>query len=231
MSVEIVPAILPKTFLELHQKLKAVKDFVSTAQVDICDGTFVKSKTWPYSDSSHFGEIVREEEGFPYGQELDIEFDLMIAKPENAVADWVSAGAKRIIIHAESTDVLEHLIDDFLLRYANRTDDVSRVELGLALSVETPLSLIEPFMDRVDVVQCMGIARIGFQGEPFDERVIDKVRALRERYPDHIISVDGGVNAESAPKLVRAGASRLMVGTALFSSGNMREAIAQFQNL
>ena len=77
----------------------------------------------------------------------------------------------------------------------------------------------------------MGINHVGFQGEPFDERVIEKVKAVRAKYPEMIISVDGGVSLETAPKLIEAGVSRLIVGSAIFNSDNFIESIQNFKKL
>ena len=83
----------------------------------------------------------------------------------------------------------------------------------------------------IDFVQFMGIENIGYQGEPFDERVFEKIRELRERFPDTIISVDGGVSLENADKLIEAGANRLVSGSAIFESGDIAGTVEVFQNM
>ena len=77
----------------------------------------------------------------------------------------------------------------------------------------------------------MGIAKIGYQGQPFDSRVVAKIEDLRERYPDVTISVDGGVNFESAPKLIAAGVTRLVSGSTILNSKNIEETIYQLKSL
>ena len=77
----------------------------------------------------------------------------------------------------------------------------------------------------------MGIAKIGFQGEPFDERVLEKIKDFRDEYVDVTISVDGGVSLESAPRLVEAGVNRFVVGSALWQSNDFEEKINKFKQL
>ena len=105
------------------------------------------------------------------------------------------------------------------------------IELGLAINTTTPLSAIEQYLDRIDFVQCMGIEHIGQQGEPFDPRVLEQIKSLRSIYPEIIISVDGSVNEDTAPLLVQAGANRLVVGSALIHSYDVRETIKFMENL
>ena len=77
----------------------------------------------------------------------------------------------------------------------------------------------------------MGIEKIGFQGQSFDERVLHKVNDLRERFPELIISIDGGVSLETAPLLIKAGANRLVAGSAILKSEDIEKTIKEFQSL
>ena len=77
----------------------------------------------------------------------------------------------------------------------------------------------------------MGIEKIGFQGEPFDERVLDQIKALRKQFPEVTISVDGAVDFDTAPELIEAGANRLVAGSAIFNGPDISGAINEFQNL
>ena len=104
------------------------------------------------------------------------------------------------------------------------------IEVGLAINPDTSLSEIEIYMDNVDFVQCMGIANIGYQGEPFDERALLHVNALRVRYPNMPIAVDGGVSMETAHDLIAAGATRLVSGSAVFGAKDMSVAIEGLRN-
>jgi len=221
-KVEIIPAILPKDFAELEDKVSLIKGFTKNVQVDICDGQFVPNATWPYrkSDDS-FQKIIKEEEGLPGWESLNYEFDLMVNKPEDVVDEWVSAGALRIIIHAESKgDVAAALVKL-----------EGRVEVGLALNIETPLDIVELHQNRLQFIQCMGIDHIGFQGQSFDNKVLEKIREVKAKFPDLLISVDGGVSLETASKLIEAGADRLVVGSAIFNAENPLDAIQAFKRL
>lgn len=219
---EIIPAILPLDFAELEEKIGLVKDAVKTVQIDVCDGQFTPQPSWPYRKHDDFFEkIAHEEEGFPAWQDLNFEIDLMTNKPEERVDAWVSAGATRIIIHAESRGDIAGAIEKLL----------DRVEISLALNIETPISVIEPFKNKIQSVQLMGIDQIGFQGQEFDAKVIEKIKEVRLAYPDLVISVDGGVSLENGKQLIIAGASRLVVGSGIFNSDNFLEAIANFKAL
>ena len=77
----------------------------------------------------------------------------------------------------------------------------------------------------------MGIAKIGYQGQPFDGQVIQKIQDLRKQYPEVTISVDGGVNFETAPKLIEAGATRLVSGSTILQSNNPEKTIEQLKQI
>lgn len=220
--VEIIPAIMPKSFDDLTEKMGLFAGVVPLVQLDIMDGNFVPARTWPYPKDSHFDAIMREDEGMPEWETLDFEADLMIKNPELYVSKWVLAGARRIIVHVEG-------VSDFAK--IREAVPVGMVELGLALNTTTPVSAVEPYLDRVDFVQCMGIARIGFQGEAFDERVLGHLRALRGAHPSLPLSVDGAVNYDTARTLVEAGATRLVSGSAILQSADVSSAVETLRDL
>lgn len=218
---EIIPAILAKDFHELEERINLVKDLVKTVQIDISDGQFIpNSVTWPYKKhDNNFTNIINEEQGLPGWENLDFEIHLMCNKPEEIVEEWVRAGASRVIVHAEARgDVFEAI---------QKLHGI--INVGLALKIATPVSEIAKYKDYIDFVQCMGIDHIGFQGQDFNPAVIEKVREIREQYPDITISVDGGVSLENAQELIGAGADRLVVGSAIFNSDNFVEAIQQLK--
>lgn len=220
--VEIIPAIMPKDYEHLDEVMSLFVNVAPMVQLDIMDGKFVPARTWPYPRDAHFEAIVAEEEGMPRWEDINFEADLMIENPELAVPKWVSAGASRIIVHVES------MVDFEKIR---ASVPVGLIELGLAINTTTPLSVIEPYIERIDFVQCMGIARIGFQGEEFDERVLENVRALRAKYPELPISIDGSVNFDTARALVDAGATRLVSGSTILEADDFVSAIAQLKDL
>jgi ribulose-phosphate 3-epimerase len=237
---EIIPAIIPKSFEDLEHKMSLVNGIVNLVQVDVCDGKFVPSKCWPYigDEQGNFQKIVAEEEGFPFWQSLDFEADLMIKDPENVVDNWVKAGAKRIIIHVESSPRLLKFVKEFRKKYGYFGESIIGVELGIAIDIKTPNESLDEYLrldDRglplVDFVQFMGIDNVGFQHQGFDSAVLGKIKSLRESHPDTIISVDGGVNLEDIEDLVAAGVNRLVSGSAIYESENIKDTIEEMRKI
>jgi len=220
---EIIPAIIPEDLYDLEEKLALVANHVPLVQIDVTDGKFTPSQSWPLrkGGDDFFKKILNEEEGMPYWDLIDFEVHLMVSKPERMIPDWVRAGATRIIVHVET-----------LTDFASIKNEVGEaVSIGLAINIDTSIESLAPYIKDIEVVQCMGIAKIGSQGQPFDHRVIERVRELREMYRDTIISVDGGVSKENASFLIEAGADRLVVGSAIFESGAILETIEYLKNL
>jgi ribulose-phosphate 3-epimerase len=230
MPIEIIPAIIPEDIFDLKDKLSKVVGQVSTVQVDVTDGKFVPSVSWPYKkrEDLYFAHILSEDEGMPFWNELDFEIDLMVQKPAEKVEEWISAGAERLLVHIESDDA-KSVIQGVRERFP-RNGSLG-IEIGAAISFDTPLEVLREVAEEIDVVQHMGIARIGFQGESFDQRVVERVSQLRAVYPNHVLSVDGGVNLDNAPALISAGVNRLVIGSAIFRSENIHDTIRQFQSL
>ena len=222
-EIEIIPAVMPRTYDDLLLHAGMFAGVVPLVQLDIMDGKFVRACTWPHIPGDpHFPALIAEEEGMPEWEILDYEVDLMIKEPEKWVGKWILAGARRVIVHVESMndfEVIRSLVPEGL------------IELGLAINTTTPLSAIEPYLDRIDFVQCMGIETIGVQGAPFDPRVLDHVRALRAMSPKMPISIDGSVNMNTAEELVEAGATRLVSGSAILKSADVSRAVLEMQNL
>jgi len=228
-KVEIIPALMPADFDELQEYAKEFAGVVPTVQVDVMDGNLVPPRSWPYAThDGSFKKIVAQEEGLPEWEKLDYEADLMIANPEVEAEKWIASGVKRIIFHIESIKDPE----SFFAR-----DDISAlvgndfIELGLAIDIDTPNETLAPFIEKISFVQCMGIARIGYQGEEFDDRVLHKIEYFKKTYPGLIISVDGGVNMKTAGALVRAGASRLVSGSAILESDDSLGAIKELRQV
>lgn len=222
--IEIIPAIIPKNIEDLKEKLEKVRKLARFVQVDVIDGKFAPRLSWPYGegDEKSFREIVSEEKGLPFWEDFDFEADLMIENPEESLNDFIKAGFGRLVIHIESAKNLEKIISE------TREKGIS---VYLAQNIQTPTEELEKWIDRIDGIQLMGISRIGFQGEPFDERVISKIKYLRERHPGLIISIDGGVSLQTAPQLISAGANKLVAGSAIFKSEDIAGTIEKFQNL
>jgi ribulose-phosphate 3-epimerase len=232
---EIIPAVMPDSYEDLREKVRAVKDFVDLVQVDIMDGKFVPSKSWPYnsggpSEDEEFKLLMHQDEGLPYWDTTDYEFDLMIQEPEKHIDEWLPLGASRLIFHIESILDKDFFFRGELFNPQSRSIGEDKViEIGLAINPDTSLDEIRPYIPLVDFVQVMGIAKIGYQGQAFDERVLTHINRLRVEYPNLIISVDGAVNNDTAKLLTDAGANRLVSGSAIFASDEPGEAIAHLQ--
>lgn len=230
--MEIIPAILPAHFAELEQKVAQVRAAsvaeLTTIQIDICDGKYTTNATWPYrKPDQSFEAILREERGLPGWEDFDFEIDLMAREPEKLISDWLTAGASRIIIH------LDALAADAgtAMSELGRIIDTCRglVEVGIAVGIETTAERVAAvaaqYKEDISVVQCMGIARVGFQGQPFDERVLAKVAEAKALFPGLPVSVDGGVSLETVGLLAEAGVARGVAGSAVFEGGSVRENI------
>jgi ribulose-phosphate 3-epimerase len=167
----------------------------------------------------------------PHWEDLDFEFDLMVKDAYEKIPDFISAGASRIVVHKAS--VGEEELSSIIRDNGKHSDELGMfdVELGIALPVDGKPEDIVGIIDSIHFVQIMGIRKVGFQGQQFDAQAVETVRALRAAYPELVISVDGGVNLDTAPELIKAGASRLVVGSAIVGSDNVIEAIGQFKAL
>lgn len=240
--MEIIPAIMPRDWRDLEEKASLFAGLVDTIQIDIMDGIFVPEKTWPYAaPEPSFHELVGKERRLPRFDVLSYEADLMIARPEEQLKGWVESGIRRVIVHVEAVGDMEYFLK--IVRHQKHPDipheSGSGFEFGFAINIDTPIETLNAILDddrrrpdrSIDFVQFMGISRIGYQGEPFDDRVLPKISDFRRRYGDILISVDGGVSLQSAPKLIAAGASRLAIGSALLKSGDIPGTIERFRKL
>lgn len=241
--MEIIPAILPKNYEDLKNKIALVRGIVPIVQVDICDGVYVKSMTWPFFSKParqdlagflendldiHFRKIINEEEGLPFWEDIDFELDLMVSDAVENFDIYTKLGPKRIIFHTGAIGDLREF-KNFLEGIDMYIRDT--IQIGVAISPHRLVESIFPLAPFVDFVQVMGIDHEGKQGGDFDERCLRHIKILKEKFPDLIISVDGGINFENAPALIGAGASRLVIGSAIFNTGDIIGTIEKFSNL
>lgn len=222
-NIEIIPAVLPRSLHDLSAHFALIRGVSRKVQVDIVGGGFFTlSRTWPFRDSGSLQKIIKEEKGLPYWTEFDVEMDLMVDKPQSLALTFVRLGTARIIVHAsrqgarEAAQALADYDDD---------DRPFPVGVGIALGVNEPLDLLEPFEHLMDFVQVMGIAKVGAQGRPFEPHTVHVVERLRRRYPQLEIQVDGGVSLKNARALAQAGANRLIAGSAIFGAKNPADAL------
>lgn len=243
--MEIIPAITPKNYEDLEDKLSQVSTLVPLVQIDVNDGSLTPIRSWPYQSSTKqdafFDAITREEQGFPFWQELEFEAHFMVREPERIISDWIAAGASRVIVQIEGVMAADvrgldgtRICADIARQFEKCIEAVGgRVPLGAALALDTPNQVLQSIAKDISIIQCMGweLSHLGRQGVSLDEKVFDKIRALRQEYPEHIIEVDGGVTLENAPKLLDAGATRLAVTSALWRDGLLRENLEKFKNI
>lgn len=229
----VVPAVLPSSRKELDEKiiLFASLPGISRVQIDVVDGEFASPASWPYTAPKEFSDMVRRGGMLPYIGRITYEIDLMCKDAERAAAAWLSLGATRLTFHAESTTDLPKFIAAARKHYSAGAEFSSDlISFGLALNVASDLALLEPCLGDASYVQFMGIARIGVQGQPLDERVFEKIRVFHERHPDVPIQVDGGVSLKNAKKLVSLGVSNLVVGSAILRAQDPAAAIEEFES-
>jgi ribulose-phosphate 3-epimerase len=229
---EIIPAILEKDFREIKNKLTFLRSRAKCVQFDFCDGIFVQNQTWPFTsggfEDGDFQKIMNEEEGLPFWDEFDFEFDLMVMNAMENFDTYLKFGPKRIIFHLSAQKNLEEF-ENFLESLDMYTRD--NVQIGLAFKPDDDLKIVARLSHKVDFLQCMGIDKDGFQGEKFDEKVIENIKFLKNNLPGIVISVDGGINLKNIEEILDAGTDRLIIGSAIWKSGDPIGALETFQNL
>ncbi len=212
----IIPAIIPTSREHLSSTLDIVAPFTHDVQVDIVDGVFVPFTSWPYGE----GETVKDIA--PFTDAFVVEVDLMVQEPETVIQSYAKAGVRRIVVHLESVGHLKTII---------ALKDTYAIELGFSIANDTDLRALTSVIDYADYVQLMGIAHIGSQGQPFDTRVLERIKELKELYPALQISIDGSVNEETLPRLIEAGADRFVVGSAVLSATDPHSAYNKLASL
>ena len=198
--VEIVPAILPKSFEGLTHGLARLSGVAPLIQIDLVEVN-----------------VLAEQETIPMWEEFDFEADIMLPDPQQEVRHCIDLGFSKIVVHAEALGAKEALT---MLQETREGTFATMVGVALQ-SADSPEALTE-FDGLFDYVQVMGIERIGSQGQPFDQRSITLIKELRAKFPELVIQVDGAV-APHVRELVAAGANRLVIGSAIMQAENPRE--------
>ena len=232
---EIIPAILEKNFSEIKNKLTALREQTRCAHVDVCDGILVPSQSWPFASGGFndfdFQKIMNEEEGMPFWEDFDFEFDLMVADAVENFDLYLKLGPKRIIFHPDVGDKRGKIeeFENFLEGLDMYIRD--NVEIGLAFKPSDDLSVISKLSHKADFLHCMGSDRIGFQGETFSEKALEDIKFLKKNLPGIVISVDIGINLENAQGILDAGVDRLTVGSSIWKSRDQIGALQDFKSL
>ena len=229
---EIVPAILEKDFSEIKNKLMALREHVKCVHIDLCDGVAVPSQTWPFVSGGvedfDFRKIMNEEEGMPFWQDFDFEFDLMTADAVENFDLYMKLGGKRMIFHPNiggAIEDFEHFIEglDMYVR--------DNVEIGVAFRPSDDLKIVSRISHKVDFLHCMGSDKIGYQGEPFSQKALENIKFLKKNLPGIIISVDIGINLQNAKTILDAGADRLSIGSGIWKNPDPIGALETFKSL
>ena len=206
----IIPTILATSQKEFEDRLKSVENLVDLVHLDIADGRFVPSVTWPNSEAVG---------GYPWVCQFALH--LMIEKPEDILPDWINARPAQIIVQLESTERLVWVVN-------NLRDN--GIEAGVALRLETPLESVRPFLEEVDMVLLLA-GQPGFNGAAFDPKIIDRVTALRQMWPSGKIGVDIGMHEATLPQVAKAGASVFMVGSEIAQAADVAKKIQELEAL
>lgn len=198
----IALSVIPKSFEDL-QTVLVKSTFASTVQIDVVDGEFASPASWPYQPEGNVADAASLISAH------EVEVDLMVKDSIEAGRTWLEAGAKALVFHIEGVSSMN---DVFALQ------NEMPYRLGISLNNDTSLEAIHPYLDKVDFVQVMGIAEIGSQGQPFDNRSVERIATLRALYPGLIISVDGAVSEDNILELKKAGADSFAIGSAILKS-------------
>lgn len=210
----------PPDLSELARRTEVFSHFAPEIQLDIADGEFAPVVSWPYREGQ-WQEIeqLAQSEKLPFHDVVGYEAHLMVREPREIGVLLAKAGCRRLIFHIESvTDA--KTIQDMLTEWRA----AGAKEVGVSLLIDTPLESVDAIIGLCDVVQLMSIPRIGAQGQPFDERALSRVEELHAKYPDMMVAVDGGISESNIELLVRAGANRLCVGSAISNAMNSEAA-------
>jgi ribulose-phosphate 3-epimerase len=201
--IKIAPSILSADFTHLGRDVRAVEEAgVDRIQIDVMDGRFVPNIT--------FGTLAVE--SLRPLTKLTLEAHLMVKPPENFIEKFARAGADTIIIHQESTPHLHRALQHI---------HALGKKAGVALNPSTPAGLISEVLNQVDLVLVMTV-NPGFGGQSFIPETLGKIRevrnTLRLRGLDAEVEVDGGINHETALRVVEAGADVLVAGSAVYDA-------------
>jgi len=210
----IAPSILSADFSKLGEEVKEVESAgADLLHLDVMDGAFVPNIT--------FGPLVVE--AIRKVSSLTFDVHLMIESPDKYIEDFAKAGADWISVHAEATTHLH--------RTVWKIKDLGK-KAGVALNPHTPLEVIKYLLEDLDYVVIMSV-NPGFGGQKFIPWSLKKIKHLadlkKEQNLNFLIEVDGGVNKNTAPEVIKAGAEVLVAGSAVFKNKPYSKAIQELK--
>lgn len=214
-KIKLAPSILSADFSRLGEQVaEATEAGADYIHIDIMDGHFVPQIT---IGASVVAAIRR-------WTNLPLDVHLMIEAPEHQINQFADAGADIITVHIETCPHIHRVV---------QTIKGLGVKAGVALNPGTPIDRLKEILSFLDLVLVMTVAP-GFGGQAFIEDMLDKVARLRVELDRRSLAteleVDGGINAEIAPKVVRVGARVLVAGSAVFHSGQtVKAALAKIR--
>ena len=203
-SVAIAPSILAADFARLGEEIAAVTEAgADYIHMDVMDGHFVPNITI----GPAVIKAVRKASTLPF------DVHLMIAPVDPYIDEFKDAGADILTVHPEAGPHLHRTVQRI---------KAAGVKAGVALNPATPASVVEPIIDELDLILVMSV-NPGFGGQKFIPSQLKKIETLRGMIDragkDILLEVDGGVDPQTAPKAISAGANMLVAGSAVFKGG------------
>lgn len=213
--IKIAPSILTWDFTEIGRTLKIIeKSGVNMLHLDVMDGHFVPNITF----GPAMVKSIRKKTG------LILDVHLMIEEPEKYISIFKEAGADIVTVHVETVSKLNSIIR--LIRKEG-------LRVGVSLNPKTSLNTIKKYLPEIDMVLLMTV-NPGFGGQEFIKSMLPKIRELRKAVLRKglklDIEVDGGINLETAPMAVKAGANIVVAGNYLYKARNMLNTVISLNN-